>query len=524
MNLTFEMLRYHLAVDCNFTFQRKKTDDQLYHNVLLFEKDLQLENNVLIVDGAELQKQLNNKLRQLTKHNLFIVICPDDVLEDTFKRNAELFDAVLIINNNFTTHKLLKTVQDIFVRFDHWNQSLLKILFDSSGLQNLVNCSEGIIRSPFGILSSSNYYYAYSERYYNEYILPNNVQKDNTVPWKYVNDTGMRNTWNRILESNEVFYFSFEDSDCSIVGKNIFIQKENVGHIGIVIEDDNDCSYFEQILEYLADFVTQILVKTGKLFSINKKDWLRKNLESIIKGSKISDTMWSQICNEECWQKDDALLAVTFRMNPSYNSDMYDDNSYVGSLNNEIDRRWTNVISLGSEGRAILLVNTTRFLSDDKAGFFQSLAYFLRENLLIAGVSRCFSNINYFADAVKQADIAIETGYRYDQTRWYYKFDDIVKEYFREKLTSDISVEMVCCPQLKLLLEYDKEKGTEYAKTLHTYIQCRFNASESAKALHIQRSTLIYRMERIREISGLNLESEDEIRYLYISYDLLSNR
>jgi DNA-binding PucR family transcriptional regulator len=59
------------------------------------------------------------------------------------------------------------------------------------------------------------------------------------------------------------------------------------------------------------------------------------------------------------------------------------------------------------------------------------------------------------------------------------------------------------------LLDYDAAHGAELVKTLSTYLECGGNYDETADSLAIHRSTLRYRLQRIREVSGLDLGDVD---------------
>jgi DNA-binding PucR family transcriptional regulator len=62
---------------------------------------------------------------------------------------------------------------------------------------------------------------------------------------------------------------------------------------------------------------------------------------------------------------------------------------------------------------------------------------------------------------------------------------------------------------LGALLAYDETKGAELVKTLAHYLECGGNYDATALALSVHRSTLKYRLQRIREISGHNLADPD---------------
>ena len=59
---------------------------------------------------------------------------------------------------------------------------------------------------------------------------------------------------------------------------------------------------------------------------------------------------------------------------------------------------------------------------------------------------------------------------------------------------------------MRILEREDEEKNTEFYDTLKTYFLCGHNAVETANILHIHRNTLIYRLKKIRELTGMDIE------------------
>ena len=59
------------------------------------------------------------------------------------------------------------------------------------------------------------------------------------------------------------------------------------------------------------------------------------------------------------------------------------------------------------------------------------------------------------------------------------------------------------------LLDYDAAKGTKLVETVAAYVECGGNYDATAGALYVHRSTLRYRLQRLREISGLDLSDPD---------------
>ena len=83
-------------------------------------------------------------------------------------------------------------------------------------------------------------------------------------------------------------------------------------------------------------------------------------------------------------------------------------------------------------------------------------------------------------------------------------------------------LELTCTllhPALEALERYDAENQTELRQTLAVYLQYERNQLMAANALHVHANTMRYRLQRIREITGLTLDDNatDELKYLRLS-------
>ena len=62
---------------------------------------------------------------------------------------------------------------------------------------------------------------------------------------------------------------------------------------------------------------------------------------------------------------------------------------------------------------------------------------------------------------------------------------------------------------LGALLDYDDSRSAELVPTLSSYLEAGGNYADSARKLSVHRNTLRYRLRRIGEISGHNLDDPD---------------
>ena len=72
-------------------------------------------------------------------------------------------------------------------------------------------------------------------------------------------------------------------------------------------------------------------------------------------------------------------------------------------------------------------------------------------------------------------------------------------------------------PAVLQLQNLDRESGTEYVKTLRCLLENGLRQTDAARALKIHRTTLIYRMRRIHELTNLNMEDAGDLIHAAIS-------
>ena len=59
------------------------------------------------------------------------------------------------------------------------------------------------------------------------------------------------------------------------------------------------------------------------------------------------------------------------------------------------------------------------------------------------------------------------------------------------------------------LVDYDRRRGSDLIKTLSVYFDTGANASETSDRLFLHRNSLLYRLERIQSLTGLDLKESD---------------
>lgn len=76
-------------------------------------------------------------------------------------------------------------------------------------------------------------------------------------------------------------------------------------------------------------------------------------------------------------------------------------------------------------------------------------------------------------------------------------------------------------PALIKLYEYDKDKNNELIDTLEMYLKCNLNAVKTAEELFVHYKTVLYRLNRIKEITNLDMGDRKNILEIEIGLKIM---
>lgn len=144
---------------------------------------------------------------------------------------------------------------------------------------------------------------------------------------------------------------------------------------------------------------------------------------------------------------------------------------------------------------------------------------------LVIGVSNCFSDISRFAEFYNQAQSALAFSSRMtsiDSPFLY--FLDYALYMMLDRVDDDNLLDQYCHPALRRLLDYDAKKNTELFETLRIYTQTGFSISKTAQLLFSHRNTISYRIQQIEQLCGINMDDEQLLFNLQISFNIHAYR
>nr|WP_296041591.1 helix-turn-helix domain-containing protein [uncultured Blautia sp.] len=152
---------------------------------------------------------------------------------------------------------------------------------------------------------------------------------------------------------------------------------------------------------------------------------------------------------------------------------------------------------------------------------FPDFINIIRDSVVKCGVSSILNTFSDIANGYEQAAAALEIGNLINPTSWMYEYKEYGLNYILKFAMEKIPCQILCHPAVLTLQREDRENATSYLDTLAAYLTCEKNVKKIAEQLFIHRNTLMYRLEKIASLTGINYNNIDEMEYILLSIRIL---
>ncbi len=425
----------------------------------------------------------------------------------------------ILLPNETRYDKVFNKLCSIIELFESWEDTLEQALTEFHSYEAIIRSCDQLVECPFALLNSEFRYVAYSKRLAVEHGFERKyVDKNHQLTLEAVNYLTAQPDFISLESKHDVFAWTAAESTLNI---NIYDDDVYIARLMCPVQEtDEENAYYSDILRVLKRYIDELYAKLHSFFQ-NPLEHTRFGslLVSLLDGMTPPKGIIASQIEAMGFNKNDTYYLIQLK---SHTQNSVDRISSV--LTNQIDNLWPQGVCFISNNKCYLLINLTQHEQHSTQRFTQELIVFLRESLMIAGMSRKLTNLLELPVAARQTEIAFELGRKRDYMYWYYKFDDYAFEYLVLHGMRGFQPHQICAPVPFILKHYDQENKTELNKTLKTFIQLRYNAASSAKELFIARSSFLKRLDRIHELTNVNLENFETRVYLALSYQILQQQ
>ena len=441
---------------------------------------------------------------------------------------------LLILRKNVDLTSLLGEVLDYFSAEQAHTQSLTMLLetfTNAKDLQHIVDIGYEVLGNPIFLIDTSFKLLSYTKNIYIDDFLWNELIQNGYFRSESIFNFRNERSIEKVAKSTSPILFSsckpttINKSEATSVTHSRLNPKTHPRIISSVIIDNNVVanlcviayfksfnSYDMELIEILCKSVSAEMRKSS-YFSKTRGMMYEYFIADLINGS-INNTIVEERIKSLDWKikKNFCVIVISDKQFAKESIPF----NHIRTILETILR---SSKSIEYDGYIVLIVNNNRenplFEADIKA--FKD---FLLKYNLYGGISHTFDNIIHISKFYKQALTAIQIGYRTNKEATLYYYTDYAIFDMFDVCSTQRDLKDLCHPLLISLLEYDKKYNTNYAETLYAYVSNGQNQTKSANALHIHRNTLTYRITKIAEIIGIDLDDNTLMLHLLLSFKI----
>lgn len=314
----------------------------------------------------------------------------------------------------------------------------------------------------------------------------------------------------------------------NIKGHQIVVPIEALNHnkMYLLIGEINK-SLGELDLIAVENAATSLSLELVKQFAVAEVEKKYKNdlIEELISGKIQSIQAVYEKANVIGWDFTGAFAAVLFKINRQsegalkQKGDLADRAHFL--VNEAIHHYLPNGIISNKSNLFIVLwkvekmsKNDTAWMNDIKntARTIQAVIQKQAKDIDVqVGIGSAVGDISEIPQSYREAHDALDLGETLNGLASITAFSELgIFRLLRHVKDSSALLQFIP-KSLKELLDYQQANQSDLLETLQTFLDCNQNAAQTAKHLFVHYKTVVYRLDRVKEITGMDFDDSEEM-------------
>ena len=416
-----------------------------------------------------------------------------------------------------TCQKLYQKLKAIFDKYNQWEQRLVECIARQEPVEAFCRLSLKILHNP--VLVHDPEYQVIAAVDSDETPFNYIVREDGL---NYLNQDAIRDLMFRpefvdtLTERKPVLWLDVDDVTYSLC-LNLFDSSNK--YIGRLVVDQY--LKFRKGLSALMVYLSEYIITTMEHSKEGTAD--RRELFKNVCVRYLSNPLdiykmeLRHSLNYYGWNRSDDYFCIDVQLSPkNVRAHM---TKYEGIL---LDHSIGNCLSFHIGNELLLIYNLVQG-GHSREEECENITYQIRDKGLSAGISTVFHNFLEFPNYYRQAKAALETGRQFEPMRWLFRFEDFRLKHVLQYGTDSLPFSVLLPDGLKKIREYDKQYDTELFRTFRNYILYDKRTVNAIDSLYVHRNTFQFRVKKIQEMVGMDLEKTDNLLYLRIIFYLLEH-
>ncbi|WP_195269102.1 helix-turn-helix domain-containing protein [Eubacterium sp. 1001713B170207_170306_E7] len=420
-------------------------------------------------------------------------------------------------------------VQDIFEKYNRLYDELMAagLNYGSRSLKELLNLIVRVMGNPLFIMDAKHTLYNYGLLFFDSC----------DAAWREIIDTGVLNrSISAYLENvkthqkeNTYDFIAIPGEDGRHPGYALYVyenaQQTEPFFIMAVIENRQSFQLYHQQLLVCFSHIIRALFKRDFMLNFSKVDLLERLIFRSLNNRSIDADFLNHALSKNRWKNGEGFLLSRIKITAS--PDERTKNQVLRSLKTTFTDSIAVIPAFNKiEGTVykvadeLILLTFTGARDFHLKGFLDRLSQFLELHHSQAVVSDkfyCFEELNRH---YQNMEFIITTCFDREKGRRLFLYSDYYNAQILRLLAEQLELQSLCHPDAVKLKQYDQQHQSQLLHTLYIYWQSNHALVDSAKTLCVHRNTLVYRLDRIRELLGIDQFDHAYTTRMAFSYEI----
>lgn len=470
------------------------------------------------------------------KTKRYIDKLPQSVLDTANAYNLPVISIPLALSFGDIISNILASVVNrqmkLLIQIDGFNTRLKEIMLRGGELNEIASMIEGVVNAPVAIYEEifKDYVCVGKE----EYLLTLN----NIIESEFIKRTSKsRQAFGKYdikehedlidgipvkrlmipICSDEIFYgyVVIWDVDNNILDTTLVMIEAAISLIAL--NSSKKLSIYENENKHKIDFIEELLSsqETQQKRAVEKASYFDFNIGHVYGVLLVSiDKMFTEVAitpnnTKMLKQLNSKLISVVERLQRFYKGEMI--------YGNKSDR----VIFLLGYDQSIDETTMKKHMLQVGDELLKSARFENIHSKISVGIGRTYSDHKMLYKSYREAQRSVKKMGLNKSGKNILHFDElgIYRILSNEEVQPEI--EQFFIENLGSIVAYDREKGTELLKTLNVYFACGGNLKRVSEEMYTHYNTVIYRMQRIKEIGNIDLSDSNVSLNIHIALKIL---
>ncbi|WP_411680568.1 PucR family transcriptional regulator [Clostridium thailandense] len=481
-------------------------------SVCFFTKDTNFTNTEFLYIGYASELLSENSFK-----DPILMICIEDIpISENFRNLREIYLIRLLADTNIlSVYNTINTLFDEDILIKSFTEKLYQSIVLDFDIQAICDLAATFLQNPLVVLDNSLKHIGISS----DVELEDHIWMDQQKNGNFISEHSIglitkQTEYKKDYYSTEPVILPKGELKYPRIINHIFVNHKPVGTI-VIFEVHKK---FKNMDLYFAKMISDVLslrMKNDSFVLYSKGVIYEHIFYDLLNETISSSVLYERIQSQNLNIKDDIYVIA---IDISEFDQTYKTLQYFRSLLDEIIRDGKSVIY---ENYIVVIImrKSNTYLSELE---INEINNFCGKKKLYAGISKCFHDVSKLKFYFEQAITSLQLNRKLRKVHKLSFYEEFTTDHMIDIAFKNIDLKQFCDESLLKLIEYDKFNNTTFASSLYEFLIHERNLAHTAKALHMHRNTLIYRINKIQEITNHDLENSNYRFRLLLSFKILS--